>query len=223
MCTSLRQSLWSLNRGCQTCTSLRQSLRSSNEVRERLLAFDSLWTGLVIVTSNVYTCNVCVIVLLYRSSFRTIPLIVWTPPLFREKSLIYVFLRIRTPEMKSFHFVRIIRLITVIVRALRPVNTCSDWKRLPTMPKTEPLQCACWEKCFLSLFMQWKRKKWHLSFYSQPQQPPCVTQLTHLLLPVPRFLWEQNLPPKCIISSDMTRQKLHDNYIYIHATLNSHG
>ena len=55
--------------------------RARTEVRECLLAFDSLWTGLVIVTSNVY--NVFVELCCYRSNFQTIPLIVETldPPL----------------------------------------------------------------------------------------------------------------------------------------------
>ena len=57
-------------------------------LRECLLAFDSLWTGLVILTSNVYSlCELHY----YWSKFRTIPLIIQTSPPFREKSLINVF------------------------------------------------------------------------------------------------------------------------------------
>ena len=41
--------------------------------RERLLAFDSLWTGLVIVTSNVYIVCLCELCY-YRFNFQTTPL-----------------------------------------------------------------------------------------------------------------------------------------------------
>ena len=93
MCISLRQSLRSSNRLTfdSLCAAFEWELAFDSLVgvrtvlRERLLAFDSLWTGLVIVTSNVYNvCELCY----YRSNFQTIPLIVRTPPLFREKLLI---------------------------------------------------------------------------------------------------------------------------------------
>ena len=45
--------------------------------------------------------------------FPTNPPIIQTPPPFREKPLINVFHRIRTPELTLFNFVRIIRVITV--------------------------------------------------------------------------------------------------------------
>ena len=44
-------------------------------IRESLLAFNSLWTGIVIVTSHVYS-----VLTYYRSNFRTNSLIVQTPP-----------------------------------------------------------------------------------------------------------------------------------------------
>ena len=50
---------------------------------------------------------------LYRSNFRTISLIVRTPPFLRR--IVNVFHRIWMPEIKSFYFVRIITLITVHV------------------------------------------------------------------------------------------------------------
>ena len=79
-------------------------------IRESLLAFNSLWTGIVIVTSHVYSVFVLTY---YRSNFRTNLLIVQThPPPFHEKSLINVYHRIRMPEMKLY-FVRIIRLTMV--------------------------------------------------------------------------------------------------------------
>ena len=71
MSTRLLLSLWNSNGGCQTCTSLQQSLQSLNGGRERLLAFDSLLTGLVVIYV-VCLCELCY----YRTSFQTIPLIV---------------------------------------------------------------------------------------------------------------------------------------------------
>ena len=69
------------------------------EVRESLLAFDR---PSYILFELRY----------YGSKFRTNPPIIRTPP-FREKSLIIVFHRIRTPELQLFNYVRIIRVITV--------------------------------------------------------------------------------------------------------------
>ena len=48
-------------------------------VKECLLAFDSLWTSLVIVTSNVYSVGLCELCY-YRSNFGIISLIIRTPP-----------------------------------------------------------------------------------------------------------------------------------------------
>ena len=45
--------------------------------------------------------------------------------LFREKLLINVFHRIRTPEMKLFNFVRIIRIITVTYAPEQSIHTCT--------------------------------------------------------------------------------------------------
>ena len=68
--------------------------------RECLLAFDSLWTGLVIVTSNVYSvCKLCY----YRFNFRTISLIVRTPPLFRDKLYSIEFKRLKLTNYQTHY------------------------------------------------------------------------------------------------------------------------
>ena len=82
-----------------------------------ILAFDSVWTGLVIVTCNVYSlCEVC-----YIFNFRTIPLIV-------QKLLINAFHRIRMPEMKLFNFVRIIHSLRYARNAFQELIRACDYE-----------------------------------------------------------------------------------------------